>query len=178
MLFSDINILDSDYQVRPHMYVGTAKDRIAYIGEQPPQQDYGERYDGAHKFLFSGFYNAHGHTPMTLLRGYGEDLNLSDWLYTKIFPFEDLLNDEDIYYSTLLGIAEMLQYGTVSVTDMYGHGQQMAEAFLSSGMKCNLGLGTTAGVDQGFYEQPRYQEYQRLFADYHQAANGRLAVDT
>ncbi len=38
MLFSDINILDSDYQVRPHMYVGTAKDRIAYIGEDQPAQ--------------------------------------------------------------------------------------------------------------------------------------------
>ncbi len=81
-----------------------------------------------------------------------------------MFPFEDLLNDEDIYYSTLLGIAEMLQYGTVSVTDMYGHGQQMAEAFLSSGMKCNLGLGTTAGVDQGFYEQPRYQKLPNVYS--------------
>ena len=45
----------------------------------------------------SGFYNAHTHSPMTLLRGYGENMMLNDWLNKKIFPYEAELTINSVY---------------------------------------------------------------------------------
>ena len=33
-------------------------------------------------------YNAHTHAPMTLLRGYAENLPLQAWLNDMVWPFE------------------------------------------------------------------------------------------
>ena len=81
---------------------------IGYIGAVAPAEDYGEVYDGRHRLLLPGFYNVHSHAPMTLLRGYAENLPLQRWLNEKVFPFEDKLSDEAAYYGTQLAIAEML----------------------------------------------------------------------
>lgn len=89
MLFKNITILDEDFIPRENMYVGIKGEIIDYIGNVEPEIDYGESYDGQGKLLMSGFYNAHAHTPMTLLRGYGENLSLQDWLTKRIFPFEN-----------------------------------------------------------------------------------------
>ena len=54
------------------MWVGT-KVRTLCRKEKPPK-DAGitERvYDGKGKLLMTGFFNAHTHSPMTLMRGYG-----------------------------------------------------------------------------------------------------------
>ncbi len=88
--------------------------RIAYIGASEPEEDFGERYDGRHRLLMTAFYNVHSHAPMTLLRGYAENLPLQRWLGEKVFPFEDQIDDEAAYYGTLLAISEMLASGTAS----------------------------------------------------------------
>ena len=38
-----------------------------------------------HHVLMPGMVNAHSHSPMTLLRGYADDMPLMEWLTTKIF---------------------------------------------------------------------------------------------
>ena len=67
-------------------------DRVAYIGDERPQEVSGREIDGKGRLLMSGFFNAHAHSPMTLMRGYGENMVLQDWLTKKIFPFEDKLD--------------------------------------------------------------------------------------
>ena len=126
MLFKDITILDEALNVREHMYVGTKGDTITYVGEGAPcdaqraagEVDMDRVVDGRGRLLMSGFYNAHAHSPMTLLRGYGENLPLSRWLNERIFPFEDKLTGPAVYAGTLLAMAESLRYGIVSTTDM------------------------------------------------------------
>ena len=46
MLFKNITILDENYEIRENRYVGTEDDRIAYIGTEMPETDFGEIYDG------------------------------------------------------------------------------------------------------------------------------------
>ena len=82
-------------------------------------EDFGEIYSGKNRLLIPGFYNAHAHSPMALMRGYGENLALMDWLNTRIFPFEDRLNSNAVYWGTLLCMAESLRYGIISSSDMY-----------------------------------------------------------
>ena len=119
MLFKNIAILDENYEIKESRYVGTEKDKIAYIGTETPETDFGEVYDGKNKLLMPAFFNAHAHSPMMLMRGYGENLTLQDWLNTRIFPFEDKLTSEAVYYATLLAMAESLRFGIVSSSDMY-----------------------------------------------------------
>ena len=88
------------------------------MGKEKPKEDFGEIIDGNRKVLLPGFVNAHTHSPMTLLRGYAENLPLDRWLNEKVFPFEDRLNSERAYFGTMLSVAEMLASGTTSFSDM------------------------------------------------------------
>jgi 5-methylthioadenosine/S-adenosylhomocysteine deaminase len=177
MLFSRITYLDADFIPHPDGYVGVQNGKIAYVGDQPPLEDYGETYEGAGKLLLPGFYNAHSHAPMTLLRGYGESLTLHDWLNDRIFPFEDKLTPEDVYAGMLLGIAEMLRFGVVSATDMYYFGDAMCRAVLDAGIKFNVSMGTTVFDDRGYVDLPRYEENESLVRTYHNAMDGALKID-
>ena len=119
MLFSDITILDKNFEVCEHMFVGIKDKTIAYVGAAEPKEDFGSVYNGRGKLLMPAFYNAHTHSAMTLLRGYAENMNLQDWLNTKIFPFEAKMVGSDICTGVKLAMAESIRSGIVSSTDMY-----------------------------------------------------------
>ncbi len=177
MLFKNITILDEDINVQHNMYVGIRGNRIEYIGNQLPQEPFGQEIDGKDRLLMPGFFNCHAHSPMTLLRGYGENLKLQDWLNTKIFPFEAKLDGEKVYWGTLLAIAESLRYGIVSTTDMYYFCEDMARAVLESGVKNNLGRGVTNFTGKGLWDIDAGKESKRLFEHYHGAGDDRLHID-
>jgi len=178
MLFKNITLLDENFEARDNMYVGIKGAFIDYIDNIEPKTDYGEVYDGKGKLLMSGFYNSHAHTPMTLMRGYGENMSLQDWLTKRIFPFEDKLDGDAVYAGMLLGIAESLRFGVVSTTDMYYFCDDMARAVLESGVKNNLGRGVTNFSEDADVENLQgFQETKRLVEAYHNAGDGRLKVD-
>lgn len=177
MLFCNIDLLDEQFALRRGQYVGVKDGVIAYIGDTAPEEDYGERYDGRHRLLLPGFYNIHSHAPMTLLRGYAENLPLQRWLNEKVFPFEDKLTDEAVYYGTQLAIAEMLACGTVSFTDMYFFLNGMTRAILESGIKCNLSRGLTVFDGSSYEQTAAYADNLRLLGEWQGAGGGRLRGD-
>lgn len=135
MLFSNITILDEELNVKENQYVLIKDDRVAYIGDERPQEVSDREIDGKGRLLMSGFFNAHAHSPMTLMRGYGENMVLQDWLTKKIFPFEDKLTGEAVYWGTMLAMAESLKFGIVSTSDMYYFCDDMARAVADSGTR-------------------------------------------
>lgn len=177
MLFSDITVLNENFEACAHKYVGVAGDKITYIGDTAPQADFGEVYNGKNRLLMPAFCNAHSHAAMTLLRGYAENLPLQRWLEERVFPFEDKIQDEDAYYSTALAIAEMLRTGTVSFTDMYFFSENVIRAVGESGIKCNFGRAITSFADCDISEIPSFRESEELIKTYHNAFGGRLKID-
>lgn len=177
MLFEHIDYLDENFEVKKDAFIGVKDGKIAYIGTEKPEEDFGEVYNGKHGIMMSGFVNAHSHAPMTLLRGYGENLPLDRWLNEKIFPFEDKLTDNAIAASTTLACAEMIRFGTVSFSDMYFFSQTMAKSILDSGMKCNLSRGLTVFSDQDYEQLEAYKDNVDLLKNYQNAGNGRLKID-
>ncbi|MDP6436181.1 MAG: TRZ/ATZ family hydrolase [Gammaproteobacteria bacterium] len=70
--------------------------------------------------LLPGFINAHTHGPMTLLRGYADDLPLQQWLSEYIWPAEARwANAEFARDGADLAILEMIRGGTTCFHDMY-----------------------------------------------------------
>lgn len=174
MLFRDITILDRDFNVREHMYVGTKEKKIDYIGSEPPKEDYGEVYEGAGKLLMSAFYNAHAHSPMALMRGYGENMALSDWLNQRIFPFEDKLTGSAVYWGTMLCMAESLQFGIVSSTDMYYFCDDMARAVAECGAKANISRSLVAFDDSDIWDSERFLDAKEFYQNWVGSGDGRV----
>lgn len=177
MLFKDITILDEDFEVRKHMYVGVTEDKITYIGESMPSKDYGEVYEGRSKLLMPGFFNIHAHSPMVLMRGYGEDMMLQDWLTKKIFPFEEHLTGKNVYAGTLLAMAESVKNGIVSTSDMYYLCEDMIRAVDDAGSKVNISRAITNFQDIGLMETQAGPEMKYLFENYNGACDGRVTVE-
>lgn len=177
MLFSKIAILDENLDYHQNRYVGILDDRIDYIGTEPPEKSYGEEYSGTGKLLMAGLYNAHTHSPMNLLRGYAENLTLHDWLHKKVFPFEAKLSGKDIYNGTMLAIAEMIRFGTVSFTDMYYMGEQVHRAVAETGIKCNFSHGVTCFDNSGYNDLKVSKISQELIDTLHNTEQERFKVD-
>ena len=177
MLFNDIKILDENFEVRDHMYVATDDDRIVYVGDCMPRGDYGDIRNGAGKLLMPGFFNAHGHSPMSLLRGYAENMKLQDWLFNKIFPFEDKLSSKSVYWGTLLTMAEGMRFGIVSHSDMYYFLDDMVRATDESGCKANISRAVTEFGDGDPWETVRLKEMKDTYERLNGAADGRINID-
>jgi len=177
MLFANIDILDENLEHKTGCYVGVKDKKIAYIGDDKPAEDFGEVYDGSGKLLMTGFINAHSHSAMTLMRGYAENLALSDWLNTRIFPFEAKLDGEAIYNGTMLAAAEMIRFGIVSTTDMYFNAEANYKAAIESGIKMNFSPTFTCFDGRGAKELPVYAETMEAVKNFHNADDGRFKID-
>lgn len=178
MLISQITVLRADGTVEPNRTVGIRDGRIAYVGTVAPQGDWGATVDGSDRLLMPGLVNAHTHVPMTLLRGYGEDMPLDRWLNDRIFPFEDKLTGDDVYWGSVLGIAEMLASGTTSFTDMYYFCDRIVDAVIETGIKANIGRGISCfDESKTLRDLPAYGEMLALFDSAQGADDGRVRVD-
>lgn len=179
MLFKNITVIDENYQAVPHQNILVEGNKIVSIGSEMPQGEVGEVYDGTGKIAVPGLFNLHCHVPMTLLRGYGEGLPLQNWLFDKMFPFEDLLSAEDVYWGSLLGIAEMLRSGVCSFSDMYFHMPAVAQAVDESGIKANLAHGSASGgkADCPFKEAAGYAGTLKLLDYVKPLSHDRIIVD-
>lgn len=177
MLFCNVDILDENFEYEKDCFVGIEGRVIEYIGTEKPSKEYGEHYDGRGKILMPGLYNAHTHIPMTLLRGYAENLPLHRWLNEMVFPFEAKITDEAARSASDLAIAEMLRFGTVSFTDMYYFEDARAQAVLDSGIKANLSYGLISLGYDSYADTPAFQKNEALIKNYHNTGEGRLKVD-
>jgi len=91
--------------------------------------------------LLPGLVNSHTHTPMTLLRGYADDLELHVWLKEHIWPAErEFVGEEFVRDGTRLAIAEMFRSGTTCFNDMYFFPETTVEVCLEAGMRASVGL--------------------------------------
>ncbi len=177
-LFSQITILYEDGRTESDMYLSVKNGIIAYIGKEKPADTFDRVINGCGKLLCPGFYNCHTHIPMTLFRGYAENLPLSRWLHEKIFPAEDKLYPEAVRAASMLAIAEMLQNGTVSFSDMYFFCDEIAESAIETGIKANISRSTVAFDTEIKPEHDeRFHESVALFERYHNCANGRIKID-
>jgi 5-methylthioadenosine/S-adenosylhomocysteine deaminase len=89
--------------------------------------------------LMPGLINMHGHAPMSLLRGYADDVPLMPWLEQHIWPVEGAhISPEFVRDGVNLALAEMLRAGTTCFSDMYFFPNVVAEQSQHAGMRCQI----------------------------------------
>lgn len=113
--------------------------RIAYIGEDASAYaPFDKVIDCQNNLLMPGLKNAHTHSAMIFLRNRFKDVSLQDWLFKCVFPREDKLIPEDIYYLNKATILEYLANGTTACFDQYFSPLYGAKAADEMGMRMLL----------------------------------------
>ncbi len=142
ILIKDATILTQDAtRRRLHGDVYIEDQKITQVSEKPVTVEADYKIDGRKKLLLPGLINLHTHLPMTLLRGYGDDMQLQEWLQQRIWPVEARLTPETIASGTALGALEMITSGTTTFLDMYFFEETIAEVIKKSGLRGFLGFG-------------------------------------
>src|SRR5690606_39470069 len=125
--------------------------------------------DAGGMLLMPGLINCHAHVPMVLWRGLAEDVSIERWFNDYMWPLENNLQPEDVYWGMLLGLIEQIEAGVTSVADHYFHMQLAAQAVEKSGARALLGYAMFGSQGLAMVE-----ETARFVQEYQGAPNGRI----
>lgn len=121
--------------------------------------------DATNKVVMPGLINTHSHVPMSIFRETLDGYNLQDWLTKKIWPMEDQLTREDIYYASYLSFIEMIKTGCTTINDMYFLAEDIIKAMQETGIRLQTTrtLMNIAGDEDG---DNRLAEMKKLLDEY------------
>lgn len=113
--------------------------KIVEIGKKLSEDDVEKIIDATGKIVMPGLINTHSHVPMSIFRETVDGYALQEWLSEKIWPMEDKLTNEDIYYASMLSFIEMIQTGCTTINDMYA----MTDDIIKAALETKIRLQTT-----------------------------------
>lgn len=171
---TDALTLDEQNRVLKNTNIAIDGKTIAAIGDAPRDFAADEIIDGRDHVALPGFFNAHVHAPLSLQRGWAEDLPFDRWLNERIWVAESALTEEDVYWGAALAACEMIRNGIVAFADHYFWMDQVARVVAESGMKallawCIFGLGADKEVGGASLE--RTEEFVQQWQN---AGDGRV----
>ncbi len=129
---------DKRRRIKGNIYI--SDNTIENISKDPINVEADFKINGEGKVVIPGLINTHTHIPMTLLRGYGDDMVLEEWLQKRIWPVEAKLDRASISAGTDLGLLEMIASGTTCFADMYFFEDTIAERTKKAGLRGFLGF--------------------------------------
>ena len=109
--------------------------------------------NGENKLCMPGLINLHTHSPMSLFRGYADDMPLMKWLKEKIWPLEQKLTPKLCYLGALLSCLEMIRTGTTFFVDMYWFPIEIAKAIDRTDLKALITIGVLDNFDSSLRDQ-------------------------
>lgn len=157
-----------------------ADGRITAVGGRRRAAAPGRVLDCRGLVILPGLVQAHVHLCQTLFRGLADDLSLEDWLTRRIWPLEAAHTEESVYWSAMLGAAELLLGGTTAILDMetVRHTGAAFTALETIGLRATAGKCLMdAPAAFAALREPTDQalrEADDLRATWHGRANGRL----
>ncbi len=182
ILIEGIDILTADREAEyiKNADIGIKDNRIEFIvpaSNRPVDFIADRKISGRNKVAMPGLVNAHTHSAMTIMRNAADDLPLHKWLFERIFPIEDKLIDEDVYWGTRLGAAEMIKSGTTAIADMYLHMDSAAKGIFDTGMKINLSKSPLEFHSEGELKADDvFDDCRRYFREWNGREEGRVRV--
>lgn len=103
------------------------------------------------KVVMPGLINTHSHISMSVFRETVDGYKTQDWLEKEIWPREDKLTSEDIYWATKLSCFEMIKTGCTTVNDMYFFTDSIIKAALETGIRLQTTRTLMGSVEKDLY---------------------------
>ena len=185
-------ILEADILVTSDGQNSVLKDAAVYVSKgiivdygsmKRIHEDYSAQkiIEGQDRILLPGLVNTHSHSVQTFLRGKADDLALLDWLRQVVLPGEANYTPEEVYYSSLLGFAEMIRTGTTTTNDMLTthDSEEAIKAAIESGIRTRIGK-MLMDVDNNFPDiikedtETVIETTRKQIDMYHQTQNNRI----
>ena len=129
-----ISMSENRKKYEPNMDILIEDNKIKRI-EKNINEDCEKVINASGKVVMPGLINTHSHISMSIFRETVDGLKTQDWLTQKIWPMEDKLTNEDIYYATMLSCIEMIETGCTCINDMYFMTEDIIKATLESGVR-------------------------------------------
>lgn len=129
-----ISMSENRKKYEPNMDILIEDNKIKRI-EKNINEDCEKVINANGKVVMPGLINTHSHISMSIFRETVDGLKTQDWLTQKIWPMEDKLTNEDIYYATMLSCIEMIETGCTCINDMYFMTEDIIKAALESGVR-------------------------------------------
>lgn len=140
ILFKNANILNVQDATLLLGNVIVCGNTIEYVGTSI-FGEFDEVIDCNENIVMPGFVDAHCHSPMSILRGTGDDTALDEWLYNYMIPLENKLTPDDIYWGEKLAVLEYLASGITTVEECYFENDKILQALSQSGLRARVGFG-------------------------------------
>ena len=129
-----ISMSENRKKYEPNIDILIEDNKIKRI-EKNINEDCEKVINASGKVVMPGLINTHSHISMSIFRETVDGLKTQDWLTQKIWPMEDKLTNEDIYYATMLSCIEMIETGCTCINDMYFMTEDIIKAALESGVR-------------------------------------------
>ena len=130
-----------------------------------------EKINAKGMLIMPGLVNTHSHAAMSIFRGYKDDRMLMDWLENAIFPVEEKLEPEDIYWNAYLSCLEMIKSGTTTCNDMYFGMDKTIDAMIETGIR---GVVSWCITDDSIKDKP--EKTREFVKKYNYDQNSRIKV--
>jgi len=160
-----ISMSEERKKVEENIDIKIEKNKIIEIGKNLSEEKIDKIIDATNKVVMPGLINTHAHVPMSIFRETLDGYNLQEWLTQKIWPMEDKLTKEDIYYGSKLSFIEMIKSGSTTINDMYA----MTDDIIKAALETKIRLETTrtlmniAGDEDG---ENRIKELEEVLKNY------------
>lgn len=155
------------------MDVVFSDNKIIYVGNGY-HGEYDKVIDATGKIVMPGLINCHTHLGMSIFRATNDDLTLDSWLNDKIWPIEDRLTDDDLYYTTLLSMVEMIKTGSTCFNDMYFGYKGSIPAIKKCGVRGIYGRCLMGNMDKDSI--CRVDDFKKLYEEYKDDDKIRLSI--
>lgn len=140
--------------------------------EDEIEEEVEQKINAKNMLIMPGLVNTHTHLAMSIFRGYKDDRKLMDWLENAIFPVEDKLEPDDIYWNSYLSCLEMIKSGTTTCNDMYFGMNKVIEAIEATGLRAVVAWCMT---DDSIRDKP---ECTREYAKKYNVPGSRIKIFT
>lgn len=135
-------------------------DKIIQIEEEIEEKVDIKVIDATDHIVMPGMINTHSHIPMSIFRETTEGCKLYEWLNEKIWPREEKLTKEDVYWASMLSYYEMIATGTTTINDQYFMSEEIRKA--AEDCKIRAVITRTIMDTDGSYEQ-RVKEFREFY---------------
>jgi 5-methylthioadenosine/S-adenosylhomocysteine deaminase len=129
--------MDGKNRVLKNTSVVVSGDKIAAIGdpkELSRKFPKARRLDASTQAVLPGIVNVHTHvSPTVMLRGLTEDR--TDGFYGLAMPMEKHITPEDVYLTSRLCCAEMIELGSTCISEIWHYMEQTAKAVEETGLR-------------------------------------------